>query len=184
MAGVRKARDVELLDALDALDREPFEGDVWRIVRQGRNPLQGYPAGGRWDPTGGFDVIYTSLDPDGARAEIYYHLMRAPVFPSRTIYLMHRLGIRMHKTLRLADMSALAALKIDTARYSDIDDAQTQAIGDAAHFVGFDGLIAPSARWDCQNLVIFMDRMDPSDDWVISESEPVDWKEWRRTQMA
>lgn len=179
MAGGRKARDVDLLDALDALDKVPFDGDVWRIVRESKNPLQGYPAGARWDPSGGFDVVYTTLDADGARAEIFFHLMRAPVFPARTVYLLHRLRVRMRKTLRLADMSALAALKVDTARYSALGYAQTQAIGDAAHFLGFDGLIVPSARWDCQNLVIFMDRIDPNDDWIISESVPVDWQAWR-----
>jgi RES domain-containing protein len=179
MTGSRKARDVELLDALDALDREPFEGDVWRIVREGKNPLQGYPAGARWDPPGGFDVIYTTLDPDGARAEIYFHLMRAPVFPSRTTYLLHRLGVRISKTVQLANMTALAGLKVNTERYSDLDYTQTQAIADAAHFLGFDGLIVPSARWDCQNLVIFMDRIDLNDDWLISDSAPVDWKAWR-----
>ncbi len=183
MAAGRKARDVDLLDALDALDREPFDGDVWRIAREGRSPLQGYPAGARWDPPGGFDVIYSTLDPDGARAEIFFHLMRAPVFPSRTVYLLHTLRVRMRKTVRLADMSAFAALKVDTARYSELDYAQTQAIGDAAHFLGFDGLLVPSARWDCLNLVIFMDRIDPNDDWVISASEPVDWKAWRTQQM-
>ena len=32
----RRARDVELLDALDAHRGVVFEGSVWRIVRQGR----------------------------------------------------------------------------------------------------------------------------------------------------
>jgi RES domain-containing protein len=178
MAG-RKARDVDLLDALDALDREPFDGDVWRIVRDGKNPLQGYSAGARWDPPGGLDVIYTSIDPDGARAEIFFHLMRAPVFPARAVYLLHRLNVRMRKTVHLADMSALATLRVDIARYSELEFSQTQAIGDAAHFLRFDGLILPSARWDCRNLVIFMDCVDPNDDWIIGESEPVDWQAWR-----
>ena len=184
MTGGRKARDVDLLDALDALDREPFVGEVWRIVRQGRNPLQGYRAGARWDPPGVFDVIYTSFEPDGARAEIFFHLMRAPVFPDRAVYLLHRLGVRMRKTVRLADMSALAALKVDIARYSELDFPQTQAIGDAAHFLGFDGLIVPSARWDCQNLVIFTDRVDPKDDWVVGAGDPVDWKAWRKLKTG
>jgi RES domain-containing protein len=57
----RRARDLELLDALDKQPRLAFEGTAWRLVREGRDPLQGHPAGARWDP-GAFDVIYTSLE--------------------------------------------------------------------------------------------------------------------------
>ena len=182
MASGRKARDVELLDALESLTPEPFEGDVWRIIREGREPLQGYPAGARWDPPGVFDVLYTALDPDGARAEVFFHLNRAPVFPSRTAYFLHRIKVQARKTLRLADMDALAGLKVDAERYSELDYMRTQAIGDAAHFLGFDGLIVPSARWGSQNLVLFMDRLDPNDPLVVTRSEPVDWPAWRTRQ--
>ena len=64
MAG-RRARDLKLLDALDALPRIPFEGTAWRAVRERRDPLQGHPSGGRWD-LGTFDVLYTSMEPNGA----------------------------------------------------------------------------------------------------------------------
>ncbi len=182
MASGRKARDVELLDALESLTPEQFDGDVWRIIRKGREPLQGYPAGARWDPPGVFDVLYTALDPEGARAEVFFHLNRAPVFPSRTVYLLHTIRVQTRQTLQLADMNALAALKVDTDRFSDLDYTRTQAIGDAAHFLGFDGLIVPSARWECQNLILFMDRLDPNDQLNVTKSEPVDWPEWRARQ--
>lgn len=179
MASGREARDVDLLDALELLPPEPIESDVWRIVRVGREPLQSNPVGARWDPPNGFDVLYTALDPDGANAEIYYHLNRAPVFPSSTVYVLHTIRVRTKKTLRLSDMSALAALKVDVERYSEPDYARTQAIGDAAHFLGFDSLLVPSARWECSNLILFMDRMDPNDEPVVLASDPVDWPAWR-----
>ncbi len=182
MAGGRKAREVDLLDALESLTPEPFDGDVWRIMREGRDPLQGYPAGARWDPSGDFDVLYTALDPDGAHAEVFFHLNRAPVFPSQTVYLSHTIRAQTRKTLRLADMNTLAALKVDTGRHSDLDYARTQAIGDAAHFLGFDGLIVPSARWESRNLILFMDRLDPNDPLVVTRREPVDWPAWRARQ--
>lgn len=185
MRGERKARDVELLDALEALEPEAFEGDAWRIVREGRDPLQGYRAGARWDPPGGFDVIYTALNPDGARAEIFYHLNKAPVFPSRTVYLLHTIKLRTRRSLKLANLGALAALGVDTGRYGEVDyrtvPTRTQEIGDAAHFLGFDGLIVPSARYDCHNLVVFMDRVEP-DGTILVQSTPVDWKAWRQRE--
>ncbi len=42
----RRPRDLELLDKVDALPRTPYEGTAWRIAREGRDPLQGYPAAG------------------------------------------------------------------------------------------------------------------------------------------
>jgi len=59
--GERRARDPDLLDLLDAHEGIAFRGDVWRIVREGRDVLQGYPAAARWDP-GTFEVLYTSLE--------------------------------------------------------------------------------------------------------------------------
>ena len=114
----------------------------------------------------------------------HFHLNRAPVFPSRTVYYLYRITVETKNTLRLADMSALAALKVDAQRYSDLDYSQTQAIGDAAHFLGFDGLIVPSARWEGLNLILFTDRIDPDDGLAVSAREPVDWQAWRNKSRS
>jgi RES domain-containing protein len=177
----RKARDLQLLDALDALERVPFEGIIWCVVREGRDPVQGHPSAGRWDP-GGFDVLYTALEADGALAEIHFHLSRQPVFPSQIRYLLHEVAVRTRKSLRLADLRALADLGVEEARYSEILYARTQEIGDAAHFLGFDGVLAPSARWPCLNLTLFTDRFAP-DDLSSLRSKPVDVAAWG-TQRA
>lgn len=41
-----------------------------------------------------------------------------------------------------------------------INLGQTQQIGTAVQFLGFDGLIVPSARWECKNLVLFTNNHD------------------------
>ena len=179
MAG-RRARDLALLDALDAHKGVAFEGDVWRIVREGRDPLQGYPAEARWDP-GTFDVIYTSLERDGALAEIHFHLSRQPVFPSKMTSILHRIAVRTKRTLRLADLAALERLGVPVATYGELTYGRCQEIGDAALFLGFDGILAPSARSACQNLVVFTDRLAPGELTVV-ESESVDWEAWRRAR--
>jgi hypothetical protein len=56
---------------------------------------------------------------------------------------------------------------------------RTQEIAAAASFLGFDGLIAPSARWECQNIVLFLDAIGLEGIRTIS-SAPVDWKAWRQ----
>lgn len=176
----RRARDPDLLDALDAHRGVSFEGDVWRIVRDERDPLEGYPAGARWDP-GTFDVIYTSLAREGALEEIHFHLTRQPVFPSKIRSVLHRLAVRTKRTLRLADIAAVEALGVSRETYASLSYARSQEIGDAAAFLGFDGILAPSARWQCQNLIVFTDRFQPAD-LALVESEPVDWDGWRRAR--
>lgn len=179
----RHARDLTLLDALDALPRVPFEGDVWRIVRQERDPLQGYPAAARWDP-GSFDVLYTSLQREGALEEIHFHLSRQPVFPSKVQSILHRIAVRTTRTLKLADLAALKPLGVAIDTFGDLNYQRSQEIGDAAQFLGFDGMLAPSARWPCQNLVLFTDALEPGD-MKVAASEPVDWAAWRveRTRL-
>jgi RES domain-containing protein len=182
MPSGRKARDLQLLDALDALERIPFEGTVWRAAREGRDPIQGHASAGRWDP-GIFDVLYTALEPDGALAEIHFHLSRQPVFPSQIRYRLHEIAVRTRKTLRLADMRGLADLGVEEARYSEILYARTQEIGDAAHFLGFDGVLAPNARWPCLNLTLFTDRFAP-DDLSSIRSKPVDIAAWGKRRLS
>jgi RES domain-containing protein len=178
----RRARDLELLDALDAHPGVAFEGDVWRIVRAGHNVLEGFSSRARWDP-GTFDVLYTSLEREGALEEIHFHLSRQPVFPSRLQSVLHRISVRTRRTLRFADLAALEALGLRPETYGNLDYERTQAIGDAAYFLGFDGILAPSARWPCQNLILFTNRFEP-DDLIVAHSEPVDWKQWRTERQT
>jgi RES domain-containing protein len=181
----RKARDLELLDALDGLERTPFEGTVWRVVREGRDPIQGHASAGRWDP-GIFDALYTALEPDGALAEIHFHLSRQPVFPSMIRYHLHEIAVRTRKTLRLADMRALVGLGVDETRYAEVLYVRTQEIGDAAHFLGFDGILAPNARWPCLNLTLFTDRFAPADLGVVGSrlADVAAWGERRSSRAS
>jgi RES domain len=178
MPRTRKPRDPALLDALDAFARVPYDGETWRAVRRGRDPLQSSASGGRWDPTL-FDVLYTSLVPEGAVAEVHFHLSRQPVFPSKMRYGLHRIRVRTAKTLMLPNLPAMVPLGVDPARYKEILYEATQAIGDAAYFLGFDSISAPNARWSCNNLIVFSDQIAPADLELLNSSE-VNWAEWLR----
>ena len=171
-------RDPALLDALDSFHKVSYTGETWRVVRAGRDPLQGSASGGRWDPTL-FDVLYTSLVPDGAVAEVHFHLSRQPVFPSKIKFGLHRIKVRTAKTLRLRNLDAMIPLGVETDRYREILYAPTQAIGDAAHFLGFDSIIAPNARWSCNNLILFTEQIAPATLQILESSE-VNWTDWRK----
>jgi hypothetical protein len=178
----RRARDLALLDALDAHKGGSFNGDVWRIVGHDRDALQGHPSKARWDP-GVFDVLYTSMAREGALEEIHFHLSRQPVFPSKLRSVLHRISVQTQRTLKFADLAALAALGVLPETFQALDYARTQEIGDAAEFLGFDGIIAPSARWPCHKLVLFTEKFVPGD-LVLAEREPVDWSGWRAQRGA
>ncbi len=176
----RRARDLELLDAVDAFRREPLDAVVWRVVREGRDPVSGSPSRSRWCD-GSFDVLYASFDRDGAVAEIDALLSLQPVFPSKDRWFAHELKIAAASTLKLADLPILERLGVDTRRYAERDYRRTQEIADAAYFLGFDGLIVPSARWEGLNLVLFTDRIPPGQVEVVkSPDKPIAWEDWRK----
>ena len=178
-ADPRRARDLRLLDAIDAFTREPFAQAVWRVVREGRDPIVGAPSISRWCD-GTFDVLYTSLERDGALAETYALLSVQPVFPSKVPFFVHQLKVSAGKTIRFADLTILGKLGVDVNRYRERDYARTQPIADAAYFLGFDGLIAPSARWECANAILFTGRIRSGDIEIVkSEPTPVHWDAWR-----
>lgn len=186
MSQPRKVRDNNLIDALTASAAEIFDNEVWRVVREGRDPLRGSASGGRWDD-GSFDVLYTSVEADGALAEMYFHLMRGqPVFPSRMSFYLYGLQVRLRRLLRLVDLDALAKLGMDMTSYGSNEYARrheeyprTQDIAEAAHFLDFDGLLVPSGRWQGHNVVLFTDRVPPEALSVVHEGRAVDWVQWK-----
>jgi hypothetical protein len=125
------------------------------------------------------------LERDGAIAELHALLSLQPVFPSKIVFHVHRLRASARQSLNLTDLPALSELGVDVTRYQDRDYAQTQSIADAAYFLGFDGLLVPSARWPCTNAVLFTDRIEPASLAIeATEPAPVDWLEWRRRMQA
>ena len=176
--GRRHDRDV--LDALEAMDPEPFRGEVWRVTARGRDPLRGSTAPGRWSPAGEFEVLYTSLERDGALAEIGYRLSLEPVWPSRMQHDVHRIAATTQRTLRFPDLRALSPFNVDPARYGSFDYGRTQALAAAADFLEFDGMIVPSARSPALHLVVFLSRVLAEDAFVVQETQHVDWEAWRR----
>jgi hypothetical protein len=181
MIAGRPLHDRAILDALEAIDPARFQGEVWRVAREGREALRGSSAPGRWSPSGDFEVLYTSLSRDGALAEIGYRLSLEPIWPSRIEHEVHRIEVETERTLKFADVESLEPLGVDIARYRTFEYGATRAIAAAAYFLEFDSLIVPSARFDCANLVIFTERVTAL---TLRESHPVDWDNWRRRRAA
>jgi hypothetical protein len=180
MASRGRVHDRSILDALEKLRPEPFDADVWRVARKGRDPLTGFAANGRWGAPGELEVLYASEARDGALAEVGFRLSLEPVWPSRIQHQIHVLAVKTERLLRLVDMRELEKLGVDVARYKTFDYSATQAIAAAAHFLEFDGLLVPSARFACNNLALFTDRVAQPWQLQLVSSEDVNWVEWRK----
>ncbi len=183
MAGRRAGHDVDLLDALAELPETAFDGTLWRVVHGGRSPLDGSKGAGRWNVRES-EVLYCALERDGALSEIHFHIARQQsVFPSRLRSTVHRLRAGFGKVLDLSDMGLLQRLGVDPARYREIVYVDTQRIGEAVGFLGFEAMRAPNARHPSDNLVIFpancdLDAIEPI------EADDIDWAEWRRNRAG
>ena len=175
-----RVHDRSVLDALEKLDPEPFDSDVWRVARKGRDPLRGASANGRWGAPGELEVLYTSEQRDGALAEVGFRLSLEPVWPSLIQHQVHVLAVKAERTLRLVDIRELQNLGVDISRYESFEYGATQAIAAAAHFLEFDGILVPSARLACANLALFTDRVSHTGNLQFVSSEDVDWADWRK----
>ncbi len=174
--------DQGLVDQLSAFPLERFDGEVFRAVRVSADALAFSVKGGRWAPPAqdGLDVpvLYTSLERDGALAEVASYFAMLTPLPSKPLKIA-KLGVSTSKTLRLA-RAGLEVLGVDMARYGSRDYQQTQSIGAALAFLGLDGLIAPSARWHCDNLMVYQTNHSLTERLDVLGEEQVDWRAWAR----
>ncbi len=189
MVDPRSIRDSKLIDALEERDAEIFNASVWRVVREGKDPCSCRSAGGRWDDRT-FDVLYTAAERDGAIAEMYYHLSRGlPVIPSKFRYRLFELSISLSRLIKLPALDDLATLGLDVSSYGQLSYAdrqreypRTQDIAETAHFMDYDGILIPNARWNCTNVVVFCDQVPPGALEVANDLGLIDWSTWRQKQ--
>ena len=162
----RRIRDQRLLDTLESAEQSPYQGIVWRSVKQGRDPLTCWRSGGRWDD-GTLDVLYTSEDRDTAIAERRYHLYQGqPIPPSNASYELFELKVSLEAVVRFPDLEVLASTGLDPAHYGRMSYLQrqtehprSQEIAEACAFLGADGLLVPSARrTPSKNLIVFCEQ--------------------------
>lgn len=175
--------DQDLVDRLAALPVESFDGALYRATGLSIDPTMPSVNGGRWSVPpaflDGISALYTSLEPDGAIAEVVSFLAGLTPPPSERPIKVSTLAVSIRELVRI-ERSDFAALGIDESRYGERDYSRTQKIGSALAFLGRDGLIAPNARWDCFNLVILTDNHSLDEDLEVVFDRQVMWREWAR----
>lgn len=173
--------DDKLLGQLSRFEQVAFDGEVYRATRLNHDPLAPSRNAGRWAFRDDTPVLYTSLERDGAIAELAYHwglLTPAPTKPAA----IHQLRVETDAVLRLV-RADLTDLGVDIDDFASLDYSRCQAIGSAVAFLECDGLIVPSARWQCENLVIFTDnqlRAGRRGLLDVVGSAEFDWQAWAR----
>lgn len=173
--------DQLLVDRLSARLARPFTGEVFRATRVNADPLAASNSGGRWapppEPASPFAVLYTSLDRDGAIAEVASFLADQTPPPREQPVKISRIAVTTSRTVTLREADLLD-LGVDLRMYGERDYGHTQKIGAALSFLGNDGLLAPSARWQCQNLMLFTNNHRMAERLEVVDSEEVGWRAW------
>ncbi len=175
-------REQELLDSLELLQQKPFTGTVWRSVRQGYRADRCSRSGGRWDDRS-FDVLYTSLTRSGAIEERRFHLYRGqPIPPSKVHYELFTLKIQLQRALVFETLADLQQVGLKTEHYGtafyaerNVEYPRSQAIAEAAYFLGADGILVPSARDSSLNVVVFCEQETPPEIGEPQAEGQIDW---------
>lgn len=149
--------------AVDGLAAAGLSGEAFRHVAENRHPLSGAGArslGGRWNPPESFATLYLALERQTVVREflrLARRTGRAPDdFLPRRFY---RYGFELSALLDLREADARAAVGLTEAHISSDNLAPCQAVGEAAHYLGREGVIAPSATGAGAVLAVFFDRL-------------------------
>lgn len=155
--------DPELVERVDALGVVGFEEVAYRHMGAGYPPLSGEGAriaGGRWNPPDSFPVLYMGLDLPTIVAEFYRSAERHGRPPENLLpRRLYRYEVRLSAVLDLREESALRAVELDDADLRGDDPRACQAVGEAAHYLGLEGILAPSAVGSGDILAAFYSKL-------------------------
>jgi len=149
--------DPVLLDQIEQLGARGFDRHVWRHMFNDYPPELANTRGARWNPPG-TSAIYTSLDRETALAEAQHVIDSQPLRPRPRRRVMYEVRIT---AARLVDLPAEAfrTVGLSVADLESDDFAACQRIGGAVAWLGYDGLLVPSARAPGTNVVVLVDNL-------------------------
>ena len=129
---------------------------MFRVAWAGTSPIQGSSGTrGRWNsPSGGFEVLNTSLTSDCSAAEFEAFWSLFEQRPDR-LALNWTVKVRLNHVVEL-DFEQLEELGMRRSEYERRNYSRTQEISDGLNYLGCDGLIVPSARYEGRNLVVYV----------------------------
>lgn len=166
-----------LVETVDQLDPAAYAGTGYRHQAAHWDPLSGAGArsrGGRWNPSESFATLYLATESEVATAEFHRMAQRAKREPwdflPRRLF---RYELRLEGLVDLRTEDARAGLGLSDADLYGDDLGACQAIGEAAQYLGREGIVAPSAARAGTVIAVFLDSLEPS-----SSVEAVDYETW------
>lgn len=167
----------ELVARVDALGATALETVAFRQVAGGANPRSGKGArihGGRWNPPNSFATLYLGLDVETVVDEFHRMARRQGLTPDDFLPReLHRFDVRLAAVLDLREAAARQAIDLSDRQLRADDPRRCQEIGEAAHYVGLEGVVAPSAAGPGTVVAIFLEKLRPG-----SLLEPLSSETW------
>ena len=161
-----------LENALASLQSSAWSGRVYRVMLNDYPPDRENTQGARWNPP---DVaaIYTCFEPAVCIAEIEYSLARQPRPVKRDLRkTLYEIEVTLAAVVDLTPLLPhLDRIGIGSAQLFADNMKTSQEIGRLITWFGFDALIAPSARYEGRNLVIYPGRTNESHSFTIVNQE-------------
>lgn len=155
--------DQQLLARIDAIEPTPFAGQAFRHIAQDHHPLSGIGArthGGRWNPPESFSTLYLALERETTVHEFYRLAKRQGRDPEDFLpRRLYRYDIALAALLDLREPATRTALQLSDPELRSSDAAKCQQIGESAHHLGLEGILAPSATGEGVILAVFFDRL-------------------------
>lgn len=165
----------DLIEAVDQLGPANWSGTAYRFTTRSRDPLAGHGAylnGGRWNPREAFPCIYLAEPRKACLAEFRRRVEgQAKGAASFRPQLLHQIEVSDLRVLDLTRDGAMETVGLTLHEIRSDDQDACQAIGAAAHFLGLQGVRAPSATGVGRVLAAFERRLDPYQLQVTASEE-------------
>jgi RES domain-containing protein len=166
----------DLLQQVNDLGSTCWSGKTFRHTAPGRDGLSGVGAllfGGRWNPPDLVSTIYVASPVETCIAEFERtakgQARGVASFLQREV---HEIDIIDLEVVDLRTDGALSAVGLTTADLDASDWSPCQRIGELAHYLGLQGIVAPSATGSGIVIAIFEPRIRPGQ-LIVATSRPI-----------
>ena len=142
--------DEDLVQRVDDLGTTAWSSTAYRYTSPRRDPLSGSGArlfGGRW-PRGAFAVVYLAHPLAACLAELRRSAELTNLSVSDALVsgrTLHTVQAHDVQVLDLTSEPSRSAIGLEIGDIADDDWTACQAVGQAADFLGYQGVLAPSA---------------------------------------
>jgi RES domain-containing protein len=143
------------------VERRAYEGMAYRHHAPAYGALSGDGArlhGGRWNPPASFGVVYAASDMATVDAEFRRLIERAGLPPgSLQPRQLSTIRLKLRNVLDLRAADVLQALSLSRAELLGEDLSLSQLVGEVAHELGYEAVIAPSVTGEGDVIAVFPD---------------------------